>query len=57
VGGSLGGLLTGQLSGLLNSIDSNLEIDIGLDGVSQDALSTLAIKTELYLLPGPFAGK
>nr|WP_299700997.1 translocation/assembly module TamB domain-containing protein [uncultured Pontibacter sp.] len=52
VGGSLGSLLTGQLSGLLNSIDSNLEIDIGLDGVSQDALSTLQLRLSYTFFQG-----
>ncbi|MHC2991152.1 hypothetical protein OB13_05980, partial [Pontibacter sp. HJ8] len=52
VGGSLGSLLTGQLSGLLNSIDSNLEIDIGLDGISQEALSTLQLRLSYSFFQG-----
>nr|WP_157578669.1 translocation/assembly module TamB [Pontibacter roseus] len=52
VGGSLGSLLTGQLSGFLNSIDSNLEIDIGLDGISQDALSTLQLRLSYSFFQG-----
>nr|WP_299990686.1 translocation/assembly module TamB domain-containing protein [uncultured Pontibacter sp.] len=52
VGGSLGSLLTGQLSGLLNSIDSNLEVDIGLGDVSQDALSTLQLRLSYTFFQG-----
>ncbi|MDX5420548.1 MAG: translocation/assembly module TamB, partial [Hymenobacteraceae bacterium] len=52
VGGSLGSLLTGQLSGFLNTIDSNLEIDIGLEGISQDALASLQLRLSYTFFEG-----
>ncbi|MBD1397594.1 translocation/assembly module TamB domain-containing protein [Pontibacter sp. JH31] len=52
VGGSLGNLLTGQLGGFLNTIDSNLEIDIGLEGLSQDALASLQLRLSYTFFEG-----
>ncbi|HEY4650896.1 MAG TPA: translocation/assembly module TamB domain-containing protein [Pontibacter sp.] len=52
VGGSLGSLLSGQLSSFLNSIDSNLEIDIGLGNIDQDALSSLQVRLSYSFFQG-----
>ncbi|MCC9135145.1 translocation/assembly module TamB [Pontibacter silvestris] len=52
VGGSLGSLLSGQLSSFLNTIDSNLEIDIGLDAIDQDALSALQVRLSYTFFQG-----
>ncbi len=52
VGGSLGSLLSGQLSNFLNSIDSNLEIDIGLGNINQDALSSLQVRLSYSFFQG-----
>ncbi len=52
VTGSLGNLLTNQLSGFLNSIDSNLQIDIGLEGIDQNALSNLQVRLSYTFFKG-----
>nr|WP_204281942.1 translocation/assembly module TamB [Pontibacter burrus] len=52
VGGSLGSLLSNQLSSFLNSIDSNLEIDIGLGNIDQDALSSLQVRLSYSFFQG-----
>jgi hypothetical protein len=52
VGGSLGSLLTNQLSTFFSSIDNNLEIDIGLDGVNQEALSNLQLRLSYTFFNG-----
>ncbi len=52
VTGSLGNLLTNQLSGFLNSIDTNLQIDIGLEGIDQDALANLQVRLSYTFFKG-----
>ncbi|MBC5992095.1 translocation/assembly module TamB domain-containing protein [Pontibacter sp. SD6] len=52
VGGSLGSLLSGQLNSFFNSLDSNLEIDIGLSGVTQESLSTLQLRLSYTFFQG-----
>ncbi|WP_157593644.1 translocation/assembly module TamB domain-containing protein [Pontibacter actiniarum] len=52
VGGSLGSLLSGQLNNLFNSIDSNLEIDIGLGNIGQDALASLQVRLSYSFFQG-----
>ncbi|RDV16421.1 hypothetical protein DXT99_04265 [Pontibacter diazotrophicus] len=52
VGGSLGSLLSGQLNNLLSTIDSNLEIDIGLDGIGQDQLASLQLRLSYSFFNG-----
>jgi len=52
VGGSLGSLLSGQLNNFINSIDSNLEIDIGLGALNQEALSTLQLRISRTFFDG-----
>jgi hypothetical protein len=52
VGGSLGSLLSGQLNNLFSSIDSNLEIDIGLDGIGQDQLASLQLRLSYSFFNG-----
>nr|WP_128396944.1 translocation/assembly module TamB domain-containing protein [Botryobacter ruber] len=52
VGGSLGSLLSSQLSSFFNSIDSNLQIDIGLGGVNQEALTNLQVRLSYNLFEG-----
>ncbi|MFD2512427.1 translocation/assembly module TamB domain-containing protein [Pontibacter locisalis] len=52
VGGSLGSLLSSQLNTFFNSIDSNLEVDIGLGGINQEALSTLQLRLSYTFFQG-----
>nr|WP_255749422.1 translocation/assembly module TamB domain-containing protein [Pontibacter liquoris] len=52
VGGSLGSLLSSQLGNFLNSIDNNLEIDIGLGALDQNALSALQVRLSYTFLQG-----
>ncbi|MFD2998852.1 translocation/assembly module TamB domain-containing protein [Pontibacter toksunensis] len=52
VGGSLGSLLSGQLNNLFNSIDSNLEVDIGLDGIGQEQLASLQLRLSYSFFNG-----
>ncbi|PRY12328.1 autotransporter translocation and assembly factor TamB [Pontibacter ummariensis] len=52
VGGSLGSLLSGQLNNFFNSLDSNLEIDVGLGGLSQEDLATLQLRLSYTFFQG-----
>ncbi|MCJ8166433.1 translocation/assembly module TamB [Pontibacter sp. E15-1] len=52
VGGSLGSLLSSQLNNLFSSIDSNLEIDIGLDGIGQQQLASLQLRLSYSFFDG-----
>ncbi|MHA6247693.1 translocation/assembly module TamB domain-containing protein [Pontibacter sp. CAU 1760] len=52
VGGSLGSLLSSQLNNLFSSIDSNLEIDIGLDGIGQQQLASLQLRLSYSFFNG-----
>nr|WP_266205300.1 translocation/assembly module TamB domain-containing protein [Pontibacter kalidii] len=52
VGGSLGSLLSGQLNNFFNSIDSNLEVDIGLGSIGQDALNALQVRLSYTFFQG-----
>ncbi|MBF9254951.1 translocation/assembly module TamB domain-containing protein [Pontibacter sp. 172403-2] len=52
VGGSLGSLLSSQLGNFLNTIDNNLEIDIGLGALDQNALSALQVRLSYTFLQG-----
>ncbi|MCX2741571.1 translocation/assembly module TamB domain-containing protein [Pontibacter sp. M82] len=52
VGGSLGSLLSSQLNNFFNSIDSNLEVDIGLGNIGQDALSALQVRLSYTFFQG-----
>ncbi|OKL39638.1 translocation/assembly module TamB domain-containing protein [Pontibacter flavimaris] len=52
VGGSLGSLLSSQLNNFFNSIDSNLEVDIGLGSIGQDALSALQVRLSYTFFQG-----
>lgn len=52
VGGSLGSLLSSQLGSFLNNIDNNLEIDIGLGALDQNALSALQVRLSYTFLQG-----
>ncbi|MDX5418578.1 MAG: translocation/assembly module TamB domain-containing protein [Hymenobacteraceae bacterium] len=52
VGGSLGSLLSSQLNNFFNSIDSNLQIDIGLGGINQEALATLQLRLSYTFFQG-----
>ncbi|QCR21361.1 translocation/assembly module TamB domain-containing protein [Pontibacter sp. SGAir0037] len=50
--GSLGNLLSAQLSSFLNNLDNNLEIDIGLDGLDQNALTNLNVRLSYTFFEG-----
>lgn len=52
VGGSLGSLLSSQLNNFFNSIDSNLEVDIGLGNLGQDALASLQVRLSYSFFQG-----
>ncbi|GAB3536848.1 translocation/assembly module TamB domain-containing protein [Pontibacter brevis] len=52
VGGSLGSLLSGQLNSLFNSIDTNLQVDIGLDGIGQEQLASLQLRLSYSFFNG-----
>ncbi|WP_161891128.1 translocation/assembly module TamB domain-containing protein [Pontibacter russatus] len=52
VGGSLGSLLSSQLNNLFSSIDSNLEVDIGLDGIGQEQLASLQLRLSYSFFNG-----
>ncbi|WP_299757588.1 translocation/assembly module TamB domain-containing protein [uncultured Pontibacter sp.] len=52
VGGSLGSLLSSQLNTFFNSIDSNLEVDIGLGIIGEDALASLQVRLSYTFFQG-----
>ncbi|TPE46116.1 translocation/assembly module TamB domain-containing protein [Pontibacter mangrovi] len=52
VGGSLGSLLSSQLNNFFNSIDSNLEVDIGLGSIGEDALASLQLRLSYTFFQG-----
>ncbi|CAM3518003.1 translocation/assembly module TamB domain-containing protein [Pontibacter korlensis] len=52
VGGSLGSLLSSQLNSFFNNIDSNLEVDIGLGSIGQDALAALQVRLSYTFFQG-----
>lgn len=52
VGNSLSELLSNQLSSWMSQVNDNLEIDLDLNGLSADALSTMQLRFSYSLLNG-----